>query len=400
VRHRGLLLLIAGCSFHTNAAATTDGQVTGDDAITADVPVAVIDGAPDAPAAWDVAHVPPSVTMAFAATSNVSIAAASLDTGGGAIPPTASFLLPADAMLFASPQDGGGPELAILEVGSLTITGSLRVTGSRPLVIIAGTTIVASDIDASAVKSAPGGGGYAPGMGPGAGGGGAVAGNDDAGGGGGGFGTAGGAGQTSGTAAGAAGALYGTADLAQLDGGSGGGAMAPACPGYPAGAGGGAIQLTARTSIEIDGSVRVNGGGGAGGVDCSGTGTSGAGGGAGGAIYLQAPQLLGAGMLLAQGGGGGGATDVATQGLGGDGADGATTIMAASGGTAQGTGVSGESNVGATGGWRDAGPAALIALSGQMSGNGGGGGGSVGRIVIRSASAGAVSASPTAFVVP
>jgi len=395
------LVVFAGCSFQpgsgSDASPPRDGAPdSSQDAVAIDAPEIPI----DAPAVSAVAHVPDAVITAFDATASVTFASATIDTGTGANPPFANVTLPSGAHLLTSAQLGGGPELAILEVGDLTVTGTLRVVGGRPLVIIAKTTISVAQLDASATKQTPGGGGYPPRMGSGAGGDGAASGNADSGGGGGGYGTAGGAGQASGAAAaGTAGAVYGTADLATLDGGSGGGTTAPTCTGHPPGAGGGAIQLYAGTSITITGSIHANGGGGAGGHNCSNVGMSGAGGGAGGAIYLQTPQLLGSGLVLAQGGGGGGGYDVASQNNGADGQDGSTTIAAAAGGTATGTGVMGEVNAGGTGGYRDAAPSVFTALSGTMSGNGGGGGGSVGRIVIRSGSAGAVTSSPMAVVV-
>ena len=119
-----------------------------------------------------------------------------------------------------------------------------------------------------------------------------------------------------------------------------------------------------------------------------------------GVIDLRAPLLLGSGLLLAQGGGGGGATDVSMQTLGGDGGDGLATISAAPGGSATGTGIMGEVNRGGSGGYRDAAPESLTAISGAMSGNGGGGGGGVGRIVVRDAAVGGLGASPAAVVVP
>ena len=88
------------------------------------------------------------------------------------------------------------------------------------------------------------------------------------------------------------------------------------------------------------------------------------------------------------------------QTVGGDGGDGLATISAAPGGSATGTGIGGEVNRGGTGGYRDAGPPTLTALSGGMSGNGGGGGGAVGRIVLRGAPVGGLGASPAAVVIP
>ena len=355
-----------------------------------------------------VAHVPPAATAMFDATASVTLGDTTLDTGsaaGGTVP-MLSVTLPSGASLTTTPQDGGGPELALLEVGDLTIDGTFTVTGGRPLVIIARTTITVGAtgaIEGSAVGSVPGAGGYGPGLGSGAGGAGAddPTSYDDSGGGGGGYGGAGAAGQASGPAvAGLAGIAYGTAALDTLDGGSGGGDLSPTCAGTAAGAGGGAIQLYAGEQIAIAGAVRANGGGGAGGIDCVDLYTSGAGGGAGGAIYLQTQIVTGAGVLLAQGGGGGGGSDINTAMSGTNGSDGPITIAAAMGGFGPGTGPSDENNTGGAGGFRDAGPPALTALSGANYGNGGGGGGGVGRIVVRAGTPGSLLASPTATSVP
>jgi hypothetical protein len=225
---------------------------------------------PDGPITLHVAHVPDAVTATFDATATLAITNATLDTGSGATQPMLSVTLPAGAMLLHSAQAGGGPELAILEVGSMTVTGTLSVTGGRPLVVIARSTIVvAGAIDGSARKATPGAGGSGPGAGAGSGGGGIDDGPsfDDSGGGGGGFGETGAAGQGSGPCGGGAlGPAYGTPELATLEGGSGGGAVSPACSTQPAGAGGGAIQLFAGESITVDGAVRASGGGGAAGI--------------------------------------------------------------------------------------------------------------------------------------
>jgi len=380
------LVMASACSFSTTIG-TGDGEAI-------DAP-GIDDGR-----IGDVAHVPAAVEDAFAATASVTIGNATIQTRSAGTAPMIDVALSTGASLTSSPQDdSSGRELAILEVGDLTVTGTLLVRGTRPLVIIArGSITVTGAIDGSAVKGVPGAGGYDPKAGPGKGGNGAddAASFDDSGGGGGGFGTAGSEGQASGpTAAGSAGASYGM-DLLRLEGGSGGGDMSPSCPNNVAGAGGGAIQLYARGAITIDGVVMVNGGGGDGGLVCPslGLGTSGAGGGSGGAIYVQAASVTGSGLLLAQGGAGGGGSDFNNSTPGGDGANGSAMIAAALGGTGPGTGIGGEVNAGANGGFRDAPPSTHVALSGANFGNGGGGGGGVGRIVIRAATS-TVATSPT-----
>jgi hypothetical protein len=385
---------LTACSFHSPVA-----HGTGDDASPS--PDGSPDGSPGAQLG-DVPHVPVGVEMEFAATAAVTIDTATLDTGGGGNPPAIDISLPQGASLIASPQDGGGPDLAILEVGSLTVTGTLRVRGTRALVIIARDAIaLLGTIDGSAARDTPGPAGHAPMTGPGRGGDGANASTyNDSGGGGGGFGGAGGAGQSVGAAVGGtAGVAYGTPQLVRLEGGSGGGDMSTGCSGREPGAGGGAIQLYTLGVITIGGSIRVNGGGGGGGHhNCGSLATSGTGGGAGGAIYVQGASVAGTGLLLAQGGGGGGASNFNTNTPGGDGANGAVTISAATGGTGGGA-ATGEVNDGGTGGYRDAAPPSLPTLSGNSYGNAGGGGGAVGRIVVRAASPTAMS-SPQAVILP
>lgn len=371
------LTVLAACSFSKNLSPGA-GDDDPADAATPDTSDKL----------GDVAHVPQAVEDAFAATAAVTIADATIQTRATGMAPSIDITLPSGASLISSVQDDtNAREVAILEVGDLTVTGTLTVRGTRPFVIIArGTITISGTIDANAVKNTAGPGGYQPRGGPGKGGDGigdAVS-YDDSGGSGGGYGTPGSAGQRSGPAvAPIAGPAYD--DLrARLEGGSGGGDMSPTCANHSAGAGGGAIQLYALGAIVIDGVVMVNGGGGDGGLVCpaSGLGTSGAGGGSGGAIYIQANSVTGSGRLLAQGGAGGGGSNFNASAPGGDGANGLATIAAATGGTGAGTGVVNEINTGANGGFRDAAPSTHVALSGANYGNGGGGGGGVGRIVI------------------
>jgi len=391
--------VLAGCSFELRG--TLDGGGADAD------PDALIDGSVTIDAAdgiGDVAHVPAAIEDVFDATGHLAIVNATITTRSGTIAPTIDVTLPPGTSLTYSVQDGGGRELAILMVGSLQVSGTLRVRGARPLVIIAKSDMVISGvIDGNADGGVEGPGGFSGG--PGAGGvGGSDAGSyDDAGGGGGGFGGAGAPGQRSGPAvSGTQGPVYGTPDLLRLEGGSGGGGLVPACTGHPPGAGGGAIQLYARGTITLGGAVMVNGGGGSGGLVCpaNGLGTSGAGGGSGGAIYVQAGMLTGAGRLLAQGGGGGGASNFNAGASGGDGQPGQPAIQAAAGGIGAGTGVGGENNTGGAGGYRNAGAPALSTLSGANYGNGGGGGGGVGRIVIRAPSIVGIQTSPQAVENP
>ncbi|MGE5183136.1 MAG: hypothetical protein ACM31C_13790, partial [Acidobacteriota bacterium] len=233
--------------------------------------------------------------------------------------PSISVTLPAGDLLDVRPQLGGGPDLAVLHVGGLTIASGavVTVTGSRPLVIVAGGDVkIDGTLDASAHAKAPGPGGAVTDMGTGAGAQGSheTTSDSDTGGSGGGYGTAGAnGGQITGctVAMATGGKLYGDVSILQLVGGSGGGlASGTAClPVDQGGGGGGALQLSSATKIDISstGKLDAGGGGGGGATDCgAGDVNSGAGGGSGGSIVLQAPMIANAGVIAANGGGGGG----------------------------------------------------------------------------------------------
>lgn len=296
----------------------------------------------------------------------------------------------------------GGPELALLHVGTLTINENVdvRVTGSRPLVIISAEDIVLNgSIEAGAEGQTAGAGGAEPGAGAGAGQEGAhfEGTSNDAGGGGAGHATAGGRGaqgcterggfgtscdDSDAAEGGPAGVAYGEAALETLFGGSGGGRGGEggnSCPGGPGGAGGGAVQLYALGTITVgsNGGVSVGGGGGQGGDrqdgedSCAASG--GGGGGSGGSVYLQADSIRIDGVIAANGGGGGAASDGLVPGESGD--DGALGSTPAAGGADPGDGGS-PGGAGAAG---RSGPQQGEDQDGEP--NGGGGGGAAGRIV-------------------
>jgi len=131
------------------------------------------------------------------------------------------------------------------------------------------------------------------------------------GGGGAGFGAAGGFGgkQTSPPPAG--GASYGVANLDPLTGGSGGagGGENEVNNGGAGGGGGGAIQITTLSAVSISGAIEATGAGGSPGRGSTAA-QGGGGGGAGGAILLEAPlvRLQSADLSTNGGGGGGGGT--------------------------------------------------------------------------------------------
>ncbi len=334
--------------------------------------------------------------------------AMSIDTSAlqidGAAPPA--------GCVFATAMEAGNLEVAVLAVRDFSLSKAITVTGTRPLVIVAGDTIdISQAMDAGAHGSKPGPGGAASRMGDGAGGDGAHGGGFiDSGGGGAGYGENG---ATGGTASdggnnsvtgGKGGAVYPGDDALTMSvpGGSGGGAWATemdgSCGGadHGGGGGGGSVQLSAAVQVKVSGKITVGGGGGAGGCTDIGGASSGAGGGSGGAIFLEAPSVMVPGTLAANGGGGGGASTYAG-GNGGAGDDGAAGNGPANGG--KGTNQGG---AGGKGGAKGMPPTAGANMTGAAGDAGGGGGGGVGRIVVRSHGAAMLSnnVSPAAVLDP
>ena len=286
--------------------------------------------------------------------------------------------------------------LAVLAVQDLAIPvgATVRVIGSRPLVIVTSNAITIDGVlDGSAHGIAPGAGGSAPGAGPSPGKPGIRQGtgtNSGVGGGSGaGYGFDGGHAGSDTCTGGVmsarvpGGTAVGDAMLTQLAGGSGGGDgnHADCSPSANAvgGAGGGAIQLTAKAGVTVNGKISVGGGGGQGGCYTpSGSSGSGAGGGAGGSILIEALSLtFGALAVLAANGGAGGGGGYDTPGN--PGADASPSAMAAPGGVAGNGGIPVDN--GGVGGTLGAGGSSMDDPSCGVIG---GGGGSSGRIYLRS----------------
>lgn len=399
-----LLFALSACGFQisTNAASGDDGTGTGDDGGVAngdatqfpdsDLPDAM--QLPDGGIAFDALHVP--TTGDVVGTQDLVFASnTTIDTGTLSI----GTPLPSGVTFDMWPQTSGG-ELAVLHVGRLLVPVgvTVRVIGSRPLVVIsAGEIVVNGSIDVGARRDVPGAGGSGPGMGAGKGNDGQHAGNyNDSGASGGSFGSVGGAGGSSTACASNdvpitnPGSTYGSSSLDILVGGSGGGnAFNSTCGLHTAGAGGGAIQLSSATRVTISGGVNAGGGGGGAGLSLKPTGhcdmAAGSGGGSGGAIVLQSPrvEILAGGAIAANGGGGGSSggdpngQDDYPAADGGDGNDGGLATMGGDPGGDVGT----WSSAGGRGGGR-AGASAAGANATDCNGNGGGGGGGVGRIVV------------------
>lgn len=259
-------------------------------------------------------------------------------------------------------QPAPSPEIWVVLVRRLQIKGSVTVRGGRALAIVASDTIAVSgtisyfDFGVCTLSQD----------------------ERPLGAGGGGFGGVGGA-----SATGQGGAIRGTAELVPLLGGCNGSA-----PGT-LGNGGGAIQLAARSRIDITGTVCVSGTGGA--LGLPGFDRDSGGGGSGGAILLEAPivNVAASATLVANGGGGGGS----------NGEGGGRSCIATEAG-AGGAGL-GDPPVGSGG---DGGFGTVAAQPGQTGTCGtkqcvGGGGGGVGRVRINSSNdstpSGAVSPPPS-----
>ncbi|HMI91949.1 MAG TPA: lectin-like protein, partial [Polyangiales bacterium] len=211
----------------------------------------------------------------------------------------------------------GGPELVIIPLRGLTVaaTYTLRFIGPRPILLaVRGNATIDGTIDASASGTSAGAGGNW-----------SCTSNDPdslggngrgnnarlygaSGGGGGGFATRGGDGGTANTnggsePGGAGGAARGDGNLSPLFGGCAGG-LAGDC-GTAGAAGGGALQISVSGTLDVNGTIRANGGAGATpcGANDEGGGT---GGGSGGALLLEAKTLDTAGATLQVNGGSGG----------------------------------------------------------------------------------------------
>ena len=290
-----------------------------------------------------------------------------------------------------------GPELCVIAGTTVSIGGTVMVSGSRALVLVAtDTTTVSGTLDLSSTSA--GRRGAAANLGscanPGLG-------TDDTGGAGGGggagLGTSGGtggtgdlndngppAGQGRGGTPGAAPTMP-TVLRGGCRGGDGGaGDMVHRAPG---GDGGGAVYLIAGNAIHISGDVFASGAGGGATASTPGAEQGGGGGGTGGMIGLDAPNIEILGRVVANGGAGGGGGG----GTGGSpGGDGTTTSWNA---PATG-GIGGGSIPGGSGSPGTAIGATTNVDGSSNDGGGGGGAGGLGIIVIRGVIDGGTRMSP------
>lgn len=292
----------------------------------------------------------------------------------------------------------GGEEVVVLVVRNMTqpLGRVLFVTGTRGLIIIANGDVAINRIDANAQTGIPGPGGQdcmqASQVGSDA-----NAGNGGGGGGGGTFGfdangfragAAGGRGFGA-TAGGQPGLVIGSPTLIPLRGGCSGGQGGVGDNGaLPSlgGGGGGAIQISARGLISVDGEINVNGGGAKNSTTVSG---GAGGGGSGGAILLEGTSVTINGALCANGGGGGASGDALSNEVGLDG----NCLGGGRGGLTNPAG--GSTSSGGDGASRD--KEAIPGGTGETVSRqgGGGGGGGVGRIHINGTLIGTPTISPT-----
>jgi hypothetical protein len=242
---------------------------------------------------------------------------------------------------------------------------TLRVTGPRPLALLATSSIVvAGMLDAASHRGGTAGPGASPAAMCGSGTAPTLASGSGGGGYGGTFATVGGDGGES-VGRGAKGVASTTVEVpTSLRGGCPGIAGASTNPGA-GGAGGGAVELIA-ASIQVSGRVNASGAGGeAGTLDDSG----GGGGGSGGMVVFDSPMLAITGTVLVQGGGGGGGSG--GSGAGTPGADPIEAGVAA----IPGDGYHAGGGTGGAGGFGAIAADAGNAQAGTLIGGGGGGGG-------------------------
>lgn len=261
-----------------------------------------------------------------------------------------------------------GPALCLKTAESIVIDRGIRFSGSRPIVLLAASTIsVTGDGELDVATGAGANTGSCTGPGDGRDNVGAAPQNGASGAGGGGFGSPGG---TGGDGVNRTGGARGEAvPVTYIRGGcrGGRGGRSSAGAGGAGGDGGGSIYLIAGSSISIAGKIDASGEGGNGGPNKAG----GGGGGSGGLIGLDAPTVTVTGVMFANGGGGG---EGGGGGSGGaDGEDPGDWDEIPGGGAGNGNGGNGGDGAYRTTAAQD---------GGDVGNGGGGGGGGLGRIIV------------------
>ena len=221
----------------------------------------------------------------------------------------------------------------VIAGGNVAVNGTVNVTGTRPLVLVAtGTINVQGILDVASHRGGTQGpasdaAGCNAGTAP----------TQTSGGAGGSFGGNGGGGAA--TNGGTGGVAGGVLSVTALRGGCPGQAGSDAMAmnrGGDGGHGGGAVWLFAGTSISIGGNINASGSSGVNADAASSSG--GGGGGAGGYVGLESPSITVSGSVFANGGGGGEASGNASTGLPGTDSPNATTAgLGGNGGSAFGS---------------------------------------------------------------
>jgi hypothetical protein len=383
IRHSLSICLVLPACFHPNYerptcgpggqcpdGLTCRGQVCESGSAPEDASIdASLDAAIDA--AIDAPHdAPPEAAVCFGSFLNICLPSA----------PSAQLAIDELSLVdtgnspLCAPVTSGG-DFCVLTGTTITITATLRATGSKPLVLIASDSLtisVTGSIDVGSHRGAN------PETG---------ANSDPA--------TGCAAGTAPGTRAGGAGGSFAGAGGNGGDGGNGGSGGQRGNPSGPVsqlrggcagqdgegtnrgvrGHGGGAVLLIA-PSIDHSGAINAAGEGSSAGTDNS---SGGGGGGAGGMIVLDATTITGNGLLLANGGGGGEGSGTDTAGE--NGADPIGTGAALGGNDGSGNGGNGgNGSAGAAGG---GGGGGANGTNGGTPGGGGGGGGGAGLIQAR-----------------
>ena len=341
------------------------GDDASGDAIGIDAPP------PDAPACWPIlpTNYDPCDGTFPAGANAIALDSGTIDTVAG----TFTSVTGGSIQICTSYTSTAGATSCLVRAPRFTVNAgaNIIITGSLPLLVVADSDItVSGTLEVSNINNDT----NCPGTGAS----GAVAGTTGSGGAGGSYGGAGAEGGTaSGFAGGAAGAATGNTAIDPLrmgcPGGLGASGNAATVGRGLRGSGGGAIELSSKTSVVVTGRIHANGGGGGGGGNAGGITSAGGGGGAGGSVLLEAPIVNVANnseVCAVGGGGGGGGGGTTMAGSGADG-NGCNPGLGGQGGTGAGFG-------GAGGGATI--PAARGGDAMNSASSAGGGGGSVGRI--------------------
>lgn len=346
------------CRFVPGAFPPDDGAA--DDGATIDAPECD---------AWNAQHFEPCQLASPSACLDLELAGSYVYDSD-----TRTLTDPSGAVIAHTSTDMTDSVLVSVDCLRVGVSSTLRAIGTRPLIVASWSTIeITGLVDVSSSTSGAGAGANASACAL------AQVGENDPGGAGGGGGGAfqgaggkGGDGDSNqnagndGIALGGLGASAASLPVSVRGGcpGANGGEGTPGVHG-DGGAGGGAIQLTARIGIRVDGTIHAGGQGGIGKV----TDAGGGGGGSGGYIGLDAPTIdLRDGVLAANGGAGSGGGDDSNLGVAGE--DGRVVAIAALGGIG---GLPGGTD-GGDGGYGGTLDGELVTAFNTGAGGGGGGG--------------------------